>query len=112
MAAKNPRKQATPVSSEYLVPFDGSFRVKDASTKPPKTRRDDEENTAALAQHIERLKTLQMRLMAGDRHSLLVVFQAMDAAGKDGTLRAVMSGVNPAGVQVYSFKEPSHLELD
>jgi len=51
-------------------------------------------------------------LAAQDRYSLLLVFQAMDAAGKDGTIRGVMSGINPAGVQVFSFKKPSALELD
>ncbi len=109
--AKNDRR-FRPVSSPYLVPHDGSFRVKDAETRPPKKHRDDDENEAALASSIESMRKLQARLMAGDRHSLLVVFQAMDAAGKDGTIRAVMSGVNPAGVDVVSFKSPSANELD
>jgi PPK2 family polyphosphate:nucleotide phosphotransferase len=99
-------------SSPYLVPFDGTFRVKEAETRPPKGMRDDEENEEALAAATERLRKLQGRLMAGDKHALLVVFQAMDAAGKDGTVRAVMAGVNPAGVEVYSFKTPSYQELD
>ena len=51
-------------------------------------------------------------LAAGDRHAVLLVFQAMDAAGKDSTIRAVMQGVDPSGCQVYSFKKPSSLELD
>jgi PPK2 family polyphosphate:nucleotide phosphotransferase len=101
-----------PVSSPYLVRGESRFRVKDADTKPPKKLRDDDENNAALAASIERLSKLQARLMAGDRHSLLIIFQAMDAAGKDGTLRAVMTGVNPAGVEVYSYKAPSAEELD
>ena len=58
------------------------------------------------------LSDLQERLYAGDQHSLLLVFQAMDAAGKDGTIRHVMSGVNPQGCQVFSFKVPSTEELD
>ena len=53
-----------------------------------------------------------MRLAAQDTWSLLVIFQAMDAAGKDGTIRHVMSGVNPQGVEVTSFKVPSELERD
>ncbi len=101
-----------PVDHPTLVPFDGTFRVKHAPTSPPKKKRDDAANVASLAASIERMSKLQARLMAGDRHSLLVVFQAMDAAGKDGTLRAVMTGVNPAGVQVTSFKQPSEEELD
>lgn len=101
-----------PVPSEYLVPFDGGFRVSRAATEPPKRARDDAQNERALETSIASLRKLQARLMAGDRHSLLIVFQAMDAAGKDGTLRAVMTGVNPAGVEVYSFKSPSDQELD
>jgi PPK2 family polyphosphate:nucleotide phosphotransferase len=106
------KKRWEPVTSPYLVPFDGDFRVADAPTRPPKKQRDDEANERALARHIEKLTKLQARLAAGDRHSLLVVFQAMDAAGKDGTIRAVMSGVNPAGVSVSSFKAPTSTELD
>ncbi|UJR82646.1 PPK2 family polyphosphate kinase [Sandaracinus amylolyticus] len=100
------------VPSEFLVPFDGSFRIKDTPTKPPKSKRDGNGNGDALVASIERMRKLQARLMAGDRHSLLVIFQAMDAAGKDGTVKAVMTGVNPAGVEVTSFKQPSELELD
>jgi PPK2 family polyphosphate:nucleotide phosphotransferase len=55
---------------------------------------------------------LQRVLMAGDRRSVLLIFQAMDAAGKDSTIRAVMQGINPAGCQVFNFKKPSELELD
>ncbi len=51
-------------------------------------------------------------LTAGDNHAVLLVFQAMDAAGKDSTIRSVMQGVNPAGCQVFTFKKPSSLELD
>ena len=60
----------------------------------------------------ERLSELQEMLYAHDRYSLLVIFQAMDAAGKDGAIRHVMSGVNPQGCQVFSFKHPSATELD
>ncbi len=59
-----------------------------------------------------RLDDLQRRLYASDQYSVLLVFQAMDAAGKDSTIRAVMSGVDPAGCQVFSFKQPSSEELD
>lgn len=112
MANNKKRRWIDPVPSPYLVPFDGGFRVKDAATRPPKQARDDDENVAKLAASVAKLGKLQSRLMAGDRHSVLVVFQAMDAAGKDGTLRAVTTGINPAGVQVFSFKQPSELELD
>lgn len=61
---------------------------------------------------IEQLINLQRLLYAHNRYSLLLIFQAMDAAGKDGAIRHVMSGVNPQGCQVYSFKHPSATELD
>lgn len=64
-----------------------------------------------LKQHVERLSDLQQRLYAANRHAILLIFQAMDAAGKDGVIRHVMSGVNPQGCQVFSFKHPSALEL-
>jgi len=65
-----------------------------------------------LADHIGRLSALQNVLYAHDRYALLLIFQAMDAAGKDGAIKHVMSGVNPQGCQVYSFKHPSAEELE
>ena len=96
--------------SPYLVPFDGSFRVSEASTSavtdsPLHKGKHRKEATRNLNQ-------LQRVLAAGDRHAVLLVFQAMDAAGKDSTIRAVMQGVDPSGCQVFSFKKPSSLELD
>jgi PPK2 family polyphosphate:nucleotide phosphotransferase len=64
-----------------------------------------------LAEHIAELSTLQSLLYACNRYALLLIFQAMDAAGKDGAIRHVMSGVNPQGCQVFSFKQPSAEEL-
>jgi PPK2 family polyphosphate:nucleotide phosphotransferase len=102
-----------PVPSPYLVPFDGSFRVSGAATEPPVAEQGSKKrHKRALERTIERLKEGQRVLAASDQRALLLVFQAMDAAGKDGTIRAVMSGVNPAGCQVYSFKQPSKEELD
>ncbi len=66
----------------------------------------------ALADRVKRLSKLQQNLYADDRYALLVIFQAMDAAGKDGAIRYVFSGVNPQGIQVFSFKQPSAEELD
>lgn len=103
---------AEPIDSPYLVPFDGSFRVADAPTSPPSDAPDRKECKQLLRDSIEDLRDLQRRLYAQDRHAVLLVFQAMDAAGKDGTVRAVMSGINPAGCQVFSFKQPSKQELD
>ena len=65
-----------------------------------------------LADGVEKLSRLQDILAAQDRWGLLLIFQAMDAAGKDGTIKHVMSGVNPQGVDVWSFKAPSPEELD
>jgi PPK2 family polyphosphate:nucleotide phosphotransferase len=72
---------------------------------------DKAEAKAMLAQGIDRLNDLQQRLYAGDRWSVLIVLQAMDAAGKDSLIKHVMTGLNPQGVEVNSFKQPSHEEL-
>ena len=64
-----------------------------------------------LADHVARLSAQQQLLYASDRHAILLIFQAMDAAGKDGVIKHVMSGVNPQGCQVFSFKHPSAAEL-
>ena len=65
-----------------------------------------------LQEEIELLSEMQDKLYAQDRWGLLLIFQAMDAAGKDGTIKHVMSGINPQGCQVYSFKSPSSEDLD
>jgi len=65
-----------------------------------------------LADHVAHLSSRQQKLYAGDKHSLLLIFQAMDAAGKDGAIAHVMSGVNPQGCQVTSFKHPGGAELE
>jgi PPK2 family polyphosphate:nucleotide phosphotransferase len=65
-----------------------------------------------LAQHVEKLSSLQQLLYASNRYALLLIFQGMDAGGKDGAIRHVMSGVNPQGCQVFSFKQPSAEELE
>jgi PPK2 family polyphosphate:nucleotide phosphotransferase len=65
-----------------------------------------------LEQHVEELSAMQNILYADNRYALLLIFQAMDAAGKDGAIKHVMSGVNPQGCQVFSFKHPSPEELD
>ena len=100
-----------PVESPYLVPFDDSFKISKAPTKP-EDNPGKAQNVDALDAATERLAKLQQKLYADDRYSVLLVFQAMDAAGKDGTLRAVMTGLNPQGCQVFSFKAPNAEELD
>lgn len=102
----------TAVDSPYLVPFDGFFRVREAPTTPPEDAPGRKGCKKALASRVALLDELQHRMYASDRYGLLLVFQAMDAAGKDGAIRKVLTGVNPAGCQVYSFKAPSSEELD
>jgi polyphosphate kinase 2 (PPK2 family) len=70
------------------------------------------ESLKLLKKNIEQMIDLQVKLYAQDKYSLLIIFQAMDAAGKDGTIKHVMSGLNPQGTQVFSFKQPSKEELD
>ena len=101
-----------PISNEYTVPFDSSFRIEEVPTAPSKELKDKKENKKKLKDLVEELEDLQRMLYAQDKFALLLIFQAMDAAGKDGTIRAVMTGINPAGVQVFSFKAPSREELD
>lgn len=101
----------SPPKSEHRVPFDGTFRIADAPTGPPEdvdkssVNRERRKITRAIGE-------LQRKLYAEDRHAVLFVFQAMDAGGKDSTIRSVFTGVNPAGFQVSSFKAPSAEELD
>lgn len=97
-------------ASHYQVPFDGSFRIADAGTTPQTDgHRFKGKHREAAKRDLNRLQRV---LAAGDRRSILLVFQAMDAAGKDSTIRAVMQGVDPSGCQVYSFRRPSSHELD
>jgi PPK2 family polyphosphate:nucleotide phosphotransferase len=101
-----------PTASPYRVPFDGSLVLAEAPTAPPGDAPDRKANEKRLKKIRKKLRELQRRLYADDRFALLLVFQAMDAAGKDGTIRHVLRGVNPAGCQVTSFKQPSQGELD
>ena len=87
------------------------FRLKDFDPAFTGHWRSREQAERALLESIARMAELQDKLYAQDRWALLLIFQAMDAAGKDGVIKHVMSGVNPQGCQVYSFKSPSDLEL-
>jgi PPK2 family polyphosphate:nucleotide phosphotransferase len=96
----------------YRVTDGRTFRLKDVDpgdTGPFASKTDVD---GWLQRGVERLSALQEKLYAEKRWSLLLIFQAMDAAGKDSTIKHVMSGVNPQGCQVYSFKAPSAEELD
>jgi len=106
-------KRARRLAKPFRV-TDGDFRLK--AIDPDNTLKFGSEDKPrareALALGIEALATLQDMLYAQNRWSVLLIFQALDAAGKDSTIKHVMSGVNPQGCEVYSFKSPSDEELD
>ncbi|HUS25382.1 MAG TPA: PPK2 family polyphosphate kinase [Candidatus Binatia bacterium] len=95
-------------ASPWLVPAAGSWTSR---TTPRRGTPGKHVLKRRLARDVERLDALQNLLYAGERRSLLLVFQALDAGGKDSTIRAVLSGVNPMGCAVHSFKQPSREEL-
>lgn len=95
----------------HRVPFDGKFSGRELSCDPPDGTPSKKALEAELDNLVKRLDELQQRLFADGRFALLCVFQAMDAAGKDSTIRKVFSGVNPAGFRVHAFGRPSELEL-
>jgi PPK2 family polyphosphate:nucleotide phosphotransferase len=96
----------------YRVESGKKFRLKDFSTSDTNGFNDKDQAEKLLEQGVRWMSEQQEMLYAQDRYSLLLIFQAMDAAGKDGTIKHVMSGVNPQGVHVYSFKQPTSEELD
>ncbi len=96
----------------YLVTKGKKFRLKDHDPADTAHIQDKEHAEDLLKQGVERLAELQDKLYAHNHWSLLLIFQAMDAAGKDGAIKHVMSGINPQGCQVYSFKKPSDEDMD
>jgi PPK2 family polyphosphate:nucleotide phosphotransferase len=104
--------KARDYSKPYRVTNGKKFRLDDVDPDETRWVKNEDEATDLLKQGIEVLSDLQDKLYAHDRWALLLIFQAMDAAGKDSTIKHVMSGVNPQGVQVSSFKQPSQEELD
>src|ERR1700741_107699 len=107
-------KRAGKFSRPYCITDGGKFKLKDID--PGDTGElEAEDKTKAkevLIEGTQVLAELQDRLYAQDKWAVLLIFQAMDAAGKDGLVKHVMSGINPQGCQVYSFKAPSPEELD
>jgi PPK2 family polyphosphate:nucleotide phosphotransferase len=100
------------VRSEYRVRENREVTLKRWPTRVKLLYRSKAHYRRLLTEHVEQLSKLQRLLYASNRFALLVIFQAMDAAGKDGAIRHVMSGVNPQGCQVFSFKHPSAEELE
>jgi len=103
-------------AQRFARPFritDGrKFRLKDVDPGDTGGLKSKQQASGWLERGVARLSNLQQKMYAQDRWGLLLIFQAMDAAGKDGTIKHVMSGINPQGCQVYSFKAPSAEELD
>ena len=97
---------------KFVVPEGKKLNLKDYKTDFTGDYTDKKQAAEDLATNIERLAKLQDTLYAQDTHAILLVFQAMDAAGKDSAIKHVMSGVNPQGCEVTSFKQPSSEELD
>ncbi len=99
-------------TEKFLVREGAKVNLKDHPTDFTNGFTDKKEATRDLEKNVQHLAELQDKLYAQDVHALLIVFQAMDAAGKDSTIKHVMSGVNPQGCQVTSFKQPSAEERD
>ncbi|MGA7503987.1 MAG: polyphosphate kinase 2 family protein [Candidatus Sulfotelmatobacter sp.] len=99
------------LAKSYRVENGAHFRLKDFNPADTGDFKSKEEADEKLQKDIERMEDLQDKLYAQDNWAVLLVFQALDAAGKDGTIKHVMSGVNPEGCQVHSFKGPSETEL-
>lgn len=107
-------KKAKKFSKQYCVGKGDGFKLKNYETEAHFELGDEGKEllTETLQLGVDALSTMQNILYAQDKWSLLIIFQAMDAAGKDGAIKHVMSGVNPQGCQVSSFKAPSSEELD
>lgn len=100
-------------TERFTVTKGGKFKLKDyPSHLVKKLYKDEADYKKQLEKIVQEIDGLQQRMYAHDRYSVLMIFQAMDAAGKDGTIRAVMRGVCPHGVEVTAFKRPSEEELD
>ncbi|HEU0234551.1 MAG TPA: ADP-polyphosphate phosphotransferase [Gallionella sp.] len=97
---------------DFRVPAGKKIKLKKWPTLVKPVYQSKEQYQAFLAEQVEELSALQRMHYASNRYAVLLIFQAMDAAGKDGAIRHVMSGINPQGCQVFSFKHPSAAELE
>lgn len=98
--------------SEFIVKPKKNLKLKDFKTDHNAGFNSKKDAEETLANNISQMAELQGKLYAQDKYSLLIIFQAMDGGGKDSAIQHVMSGLNPQGTQVYSFKQPSKEELD
>jgi PPK2 family polyphosphate:nucleotide phosphotransferase len=108
---KTERKKLAAFADGYRIDKGAKFHLKDIDPGDKGHVKSQDEADELLAQSVKLMSDLQVKLYAQERWSLLLIFQAMDAAGKDGTIKHVMSGINPQGCQVTSFKAPSSLDL-
>jgi PPK2 family polyphosphate:nucleotide phosphotransferase len=99
-------------SKTYRVPPGKKLNLREWPTAVPALTKSKENYQKLLEEHVKDLSALQQLHYASNRHALLLIFQGMDAAGKDGAIRHVMSGINPQGCEVFSFKQPSAEELE
>jgi PPK2 family polyphosphate:nucleotide phosphotransferase len=109
---KSSRRTFRRLSEPYRVKQPGRFRLKKIDPNDRGGLESEETAVDLLQEGVARLRELQDKLYAQDTWAVLLIVQAMDAAGKDGTIKHVMSGINPQGCQVFSFKQPSSEELD
>lgn len=99
-------------ADKFRVHEGKKVKLADWPTKVKSFYKDKDDYRTILGEHVEELQALQNRFYAHNRYALLLIFQAMDAAGKDGAIKHVLSGVNPQGCQVFSFKHPSAEETE
>jgi PPK2 family polyphosphate:nucleotide phosphotransferase len=99
-------------TTDFQVQPGDEFTLCDRPTKVESLFKSKKQYHKLLREHVDELSKSQRMHYASDCHAVLIIFQAMDAAGKDGAIRHVMSGVNPQGCRVFSFKQPSAEELD
>jgi len=100
------------ISKDFLVQEGKKINLKKWKTTVNPVYKSKDEYKRLLEKHVTQLSSLQQILYASDQYALLLIFQAMDAAGKDGVIKHVMSGIDPQGCEVYSFKHPSATELE
>ena len=100
------------ISNNYRVPPGKKLRLSEWPTLGKPVCKSKKKYQELLSDHVEQLSALQQLHYASGRYALLIIFQGMDAGGKDGAIRHVMSGINPQGCQVFSFKQPSANELE
>ena len=99
-------------SKDYRVPPGKKLNLSEWPTAAPALTKSKKHYQRLLEEHVKDLSALQQLHYASNRHALLLIFQGMDAAGKDGAIKHVMSGINPQGCEVFSFKQPSAEELE